>query len=175
MKIDIDKTKSISLAILNEISRFADEMVELITFDDIRRNLDYMEGDPRRISNNIRSLERNGYVKIDRKTNSVKLTNKGQIKLIEKSTNNVTDGKWRMLSYDIPEDSKNRREQFCRSIRRVGFKQVQRSLWACPFVRADEIDLITRELGLTKYVAYLLVEKTDILKHLETLFKSELS
>lgn len=174
MKIGKNKALSISLEILKEITKFAEEMVELITFDDIKRNMNYIEGDPRRISTNIRSLERNGYIKINRVNSSIELTNKGKIKLIEKSTNDVVDGKWRILSYDIPEDFKNKREQFCRSIRRVGFKQVQRSLWACPFVRADEVDLITKEMGLTKYVAYLLVEKTDIEKHLKILFKLEL-
>ena len=134
MKSDKDKIKSISLAILEEVSKFTDEMVELITFSDLKRNLYYMEGDPRRISNNIRRLERRGYIEIDRVSDSVKLTNKGQIKLIEKSDDNSIDGKWRMLSFDIPEKLRKKREQFRRSLKRISYKQVQKSLWASPFV-----------------------------------------
>jgi len=175
MKINKSKIKNITLKILEEISKFADEGVELITFSDLKRNLYYMEGDPRRSINNFKSLERRGYIKVEHKSNSIELTNKGKIKLIENSTKNLVDGKWRMLSFDIPENLNNKRVQLRRSIKRIGYKQVQKSLWGCPFVRADEIDLIIKELGLEKYVAYLLVEKTDIEVHLIRLFKKDLS
>jgi len=175
MQINKDKIKRISLAILEEIVKFADEGVELITFSDLKRNLYYMEGDPRRISNNIKSLERRGYIEIDQVSNSVKLTNKGQIKLIEKSTDNSVDGKWRMLSFDIPEKLRKKREQFRRSLKRISYKQVQKSLWASPFVKAEEVDLIIKELGIGEYVAFLLVEKTDIESYLKMLFSSEFS
>ncbi len=174
MKINIDKVKKISLEILKEISKFSDEMVELITFDDIKHNLYYMEGDPRRISVNIRSLEQRGFIQIDRNSNSVELTNKGKIKLLEDSNNKSIDGKWRMISFDIPENYKNKRNQLRRSIKRIGYKQVQKSLWACPFVRADEVNLIIKELQIDKYVAYLRVDKTDIKTHLKKLFKNDL-
>lgn len=176
MTIDIDKTKKIVVMILQEISKFLDEGVEFITFDDIRRNCQYMTGDPRRLSNNIRSLESHGYITINRGlNNSIQLTNKGKIKLIEESGNYNTDGKWRMLSFDIPEDLRKKRNQFRRSIKRIGYKQAQKSLWVSPFVKADEIDLIINEQNLGKYVAYLLVEKTDIDSYLKNLFKVELS
>ena len=175
MSIDIEKTKKITVAILREISKFVDEGVELITFNDVRRNLAYLPGDPRRVPNNIRSLERRGYIEINRVSNSIQLTNKGKIKLIEESADYSVDGKWRMLSFDIPEKLRSKRRQFRRAIKRIGYKQVQKSLWASPFVKADEIDLIIEELGIGKYVAYLLVEKTDIENHLKSLFKSELA
>jgi len=175
MKINIEKAKKISITILEELVKFADEGVELITMSDLRRNLNYVEGDPRRISNNIKSLERRGYIEISPISNSVRLTDKGQIRLIEKSTVETIDGKWRMLSFDIPEEFRNKRAQFRRSIKRIGFKQVQKSLWTCPFVKADKVDLIIKELELEKFVAYLLIEKTDIENHLKTLFRLELS
>lgn len=175
MKIDLNNTKKITIEILKEISNFLDEGVELITFNDIRRKCNYIQGDPRRVPNNIWSLERSGYIKINRISNSVVLTSKGKIKLIEEADDYSVDGKWRMLSFDIPEDFRKKRNQFRRSIKRIGYKQAQKSLWACPFVKADEIDLIIAEQGLEKYVAYLLVEKTDIDSYLKGLFKIELS
>jgi len=174
MSVNFEKTKEITVAILREISKFLDEGVELITFDDIKRKLDHIPGDPRRVPNNLWSLERRGYIKVDRASNSVKLTNKGKIKLVEESGSFEVDGKWRMLSFDIPEDLRNKRNQFRRSIKRIGYKQVQKSLWACPFAKADEIELIIKEMKLEKYTAYLLVEKTDIDSHLKTLFHAEL-
>lgn len=176
MTIDIEKTKKIAVAILLEISKCIDEGVELITFDDIRRNINYIPGDPRRLSSNIWSVERRGYIKINRNlNNSIQLTDKGKIKLIEESGNYAIDGKWRMLSFDIPEDLRKKRNQFRRSIKRIGYKQAQKSLWVSPFVKADEIDLIINELELEKYVAYLLVEKTDIDTYLQKLFRIELN
>lgn len=175
MTINIEKTKKIAVTILQEISKFLNEGVELITFDDVRRKCDYIPGDPRRVPNNIWSLERRGYIEINRVSNSVQLTNKGKIKLIEESGSYAIDGKWRMLSFDIPEDLRKKRNQFRRSIKRIGYKQAQKSLWASPFVKADEIELIISELKLGKYVAYLLVEKTDINNYLKSLFRLELN
>lgn len=175
MAIDFDKTKKIATIILTEISKFIEEGVELITFDDIKRSCSYIPGDPRRVANNLWSLEHGGYIEVNRKTNSVRLTNKGRIKLIEESGSYLTDGKWRMLSFDIPEDFRKKRNHFRRSIKRIGYKQAQKSLWVSPFVKADEIELIINEQKLGKYVAYLLVEKTDIGSYLKSLFKTELS
>jgi len=44
-------------------------------------------------------------------------------------------------------------------------------LWACPFARADKVELLISEYGLRKYIAFLLVEKSDIETHLLELFK----
>jgi len=174
MRTDQEKIKSITINILKGLSEFADEIIGPLTFSGLKRNLYYMEGDPRRLTNNIKSLERRGYLKINYKSDSVVLTNKGRIKLIESSTDNRIDGKWRMLSFDIPEQMSKKRDQLRRSIKRIGYRQVQKSLWACPFSRADQIDLIIKELELKQYTAYFLVERTDIEKHLKRLFRIKL-
>ncbi|MFA5157819.1 MAG: hypothetical protein WC451_01320 [Patescibacteria group bacterium] len=157
--------------ILIELSRFGDEVVYPLTLSGMRQNLYYKNF--KQFDNHIRSMERSGYISLNRKSNSVRLTNKGKIKIMEESDDTSIDGKWRMLSFDIPENIRVKRDQFRRSIKRVGYKQVQKSLWACPYVRADKIDLIIRELGIKEYVAYLRVDKTDIENHLESLFKKD--
>jgi len=166
MKINKVKIKKKTLQILEEIVKFTSEINELtepLTYSGLKRRCYYMEGDPKRYSKwyhtNLGSME---------------LSNKGRIKLLENSTEKVVDGKWRMLSWDIPEKYLAKRRQFCSSIRRIGYKQVQKSLWACPYIRADEISLITEELGLQKYVAYLRVDKTDIEDHLQKLFEKDI-
>lgn len=171
MAIDPSKIKSTTLIILEEFSKLLDEVIGPVTYSGLKRNLMYMEGDPRRLANNFKSLERRGYLKIDSQSDSIEFTTKGRIKLIENSTDNIADGKWRMLSFDIPEGMRKKRNQFRRSIKRIGYRQVQKSLWACPFARADKVDLIIEELDLKQYVAYLLVEKTDIDQDLARLFR----
>lgn len=125
-----------------------------------------------KFSDQLRKMEKAKLIVINENKRgfSISITNKGKIKCIEQNNDLVTDGKWRMLSFDIPEDYRNKRNQFRRSIKKVGFKQVQKSLWACPYVKADEIDLIIQELNIRKYVVYLIVEKTDSDQYLNKLF-----
>lgn len=122
-----------------------------------------------RYGDRIKDLEKRGYIKIT--SDSIEITKKGKIHHLEKSKNNKRDGKWRILSWDIPELMKLQRDQFRRSIKRIGYRQVQKSLWACPFVKADEVDLIIDEYGVRKYVAYFIMERSDIEDHLQKLFK----
>lgn len=178
MRSSQQKIISTTLAILKGIADILDESYELFSYEAYKRSVYYQEGDPRRHTkwyyNNLKSIEKRGYIKIDRESNSIELTAKGKIKLLEDSSEKISDGKWRMLSWDIPENLKIKRQQLCRSIRRIGYKQIQKSLWACPFAKADQVDLIINELGLNKYVAYLRVDKTDIEEHLTLKFKSDL-
>ena len=171
MRRSLKQIKNITLKFLEELYSFTDEFVAPITYSGLKRRLNYLSGDPRHFSNNIRSLERRGYVKIDYKSDSIILTRKGEIKLVENSSDEMIDGKWRMLSFDVPEQFAIKRDQFRRSIKRIGYRQIQKSLWGCPFARADKVELIIEELKLKDYVAYLLVEKTDIDQHLKNLFK----
>ncbi len=163
------------LQILGEIAELVDEGLYFISYEKLKRETTYLSGDPRRYRNNLQSLERSGYIKIDRKSNSVELTTKGRIKLLENSDDKRIDGKWRLLSWDIPENLKEKRNQFRRSIKRIGYKQVQKSLWTCPFIVADQIELIINELQITKYVAYIITNKTNINDHLKRLFIDELN
>ncbi len=123
-----------------------------------------------RFSDRLKDLEKRGFIEIN--NNSVSITKKGKIRHLEKSKNNSRDGKWRFLSFDIPEVLRIKRNYFRRSIKRIGYKQVQKSLWACPFVKADEVDLIIDEHNVRNYIAYFVVEKTDIEDHLQKLFKT---
>lgn len=168
------RTLTKALEILNTVAKAVDEGAYFISFEKLKRETYYLQGDPRRLSNNIYSIERSGYIKIDRKSKSVELTNKGRIKLLENSDDNKIDGKWRFLSWDIPEELRNKRQHFCASIKRLGYRQVQKSLWASPFIKSSEVYIIADELGIRKYVALIVSDSTDIENHLKKLFSKEL-
>lgn len=127
----------------------------------------------KRISERLHSLHKRGYINLkkNKKRISIKLTEKGRIKLLEHSNKNQIDGKWRMISFDIPEELRARRDRFRSAIKRIGFRQVQKSLWACPFVKADGIEKAIRYYQVKDYVAYLIVEKSDIDKYLKNIFE----
>lgn len=122
----------------------------------------------------LRQLEKSGYVEVKKDENknlSVRLTIKGKIKMLENIPDNTRDGRWRLLSFDIPEKERQKRDLFRAAIKRTGFKQVQKSLWACPYVKADKVELAISYYKVKKYVAYLIVEKSNIQTHLINLFK----
>lgn len=128
--------------------------------------------DSKELVDRIRILINRGYIEAKEESGrtSIRLTRKGKIKRLEKSSDQTVDGKWRFISFDIPEKLKGLRVALTRSLRRISFRPVQKSLWASPFVKSDEVDLIVKELGLEKYVAYFIIEKTDIKNHLKELF-----
>lgn len=91
----------------------------------------------------------------------IKLTKKGRqiLKLIQLSDIKLVkqkywDGVWHLVSYDIPEKYKKQRDDFRRRIIALGFKQIQDSLWVFPFECREEMAIITKTLGISKYVAY---------------------
>lgn len=167
------KNGSITLKILEEIVRISEGIIMMaVDRREFHKRL-WSDGySYSRFVQKLKKLEAENIVNIKETPSglSVELTSKGKIKLIENNQDSAVDGKWRMLSFDIPERYRNKRNQFRRSIKKLGFKQVQKSLWACPYVKADEVELIYKELMIDKYVAYLLVEKTDVDSFLSKIF-----
>ncbi|TSC94813.1 MAG: phenylacetic acid degradation operon negative regulatory protein [Candidatus Berkelbacteria bacterium Athens1014_28] len=164
----------ITLTLLQIVARTPEALIDAFLSGKSRKSIfDVPEFCSDRLFEYLRDLIERDYVNIVIRNGqkSIELTNKGKIKLLEDTTGNITDGKWRMLSFDIPEDMRNQRDQFRRSIKRIGFKQVQKSLWASPYVKADQVELIINEHNIRKYVAYLIVEKTDIDFFLQKLFE----
>ena len=130
------------------------------------------------ISNYIRRLINSGHIEAMEESGrkSIRLTRKGKIKRLEQSTDCGSDGRWRFISFDIPEDRKSLRIALTRSLRRIGYKPVQKSLWVCPFNKADEAGLLIEELGIGDFIANFQVDinNMDIKQHLLELFDDEL-
>jgi DNA-binding transcriptional regulator PaaX len=70
------------------------------------------------------------------------------------------DKKWRMVFYDIPEESKVGRNSLTRKLHSIGFHQLQRSVFIHPFDSREVIEKIASTYYLDKYVSY--VEATYI-------------
>jgi len=170
-----EKIVDITTTILEVLARFS-----MVGFDAMTRkkefyNQIYRYGfDRTHISNRVRFLINSGHIEAYEESGqkSIRLTQKGNLKRIEQNQNTDSDGRWRIISFDIPEDKKLLRVALTRSLRRIGYKPIQKSLWICPFNKADEIDLLISELGINDFVANFRVEKnqTDIKQHLLDLF-----
>lgn len=78
------------------------------------------------------------------------------------------DGVWRIICYDVPEQKKKQREYFRGKLVEFGFKFIQKSLWVYPYECKEEIAIISQNLGIAPFVAYL---NTDYLPQQERLLR----
>ena len=118
---------------------------------------------------------------IDKKYNSdgscsIVLTEKGKIKTLRykfsemKIKNDIWDGKWRMVIFDIPEKIRRGRNALRWKIKELGFHELQKSVFIFPYECKDEIEFIVEYFGLKKYVRYGILNFIDNDIHLRKIF-----
>ena len=125
------------------------------------------------VSKMIYQLKRNGYIEIDDTTGrSIKLTDKAKIKIVEQVVEKTSvDRRNRFVSFDIPEPLHANRDQFRRVIKRMGFRQIQQSLWVIDKNVGELVEIAAKEYGIEEYVAYIVAEKTNIDAHIQNALK----
>jgi|SRR3989344_9096789 len=69
------------------------------------------------------------------------------------------DGKWRLLTFDVPEDQYARRDIFRRKLKELGFFHFQRSVFIIPHPCAKEINMITEYLRISPNVHLLTADR----------------
>ena len=89
------------------------------------------------------------------------LTTKGKSRLsaLEFETIEQTgawDNTWRIVIYDIPEEDRAARDAIRRLIKKLGFIQLQQSVWAHPFPCLDQFQQIRDTYGVSNHI--LLIE-----------------
>ncbi|MBI2439270.1 MAG: hypothetical protein HYV45_01560 [Candidatus Moranbacteria bacterium] len=125
-----------------------------------------------KISASFEYLKKKQFIKIIKEKNGkvqVKLTNKGKSRLTEYSLDMLEirkpkqwDGKWRIFMFDIPAHPKiyhSAREALRSKIKKLGFYQIQKSVWIYPYECEDEILFIAEMFKVQKYIEILTVEK----------------
>lgn len=80
------------------------------------------------------------------------------------------DGKWRVMIFDIPERLKKIRDQLTSLMRQAGFVRLQDSVWVYPYDCEDVLAVLKTDLGVGKYVLYLIVDELENDKHLRSEF-----
>ena len=126
----------------------------------------------KQLSNAFANLKRQKLVEIIKEKDGkmhVKLTNKGKKRMVEFSIDTLKikkpkkwDGKWRVLMFDIPTKPKiynQAREALRSKIKELGFFQMQKSVWVCPFECEDELLFVAELYHVEKYIEVLTVEK----------------
>ena len=170
-KIIKSKVKTITLEILESIFDAVEDIAEIsLTRKGVYRVL--YNTRRQRLWNNssigrwIDTLKRQGYLtekKSQTNDNSIVFTNKGKMKLLEKISNRITkDHKYRFLSFDVPEYRRSDRNKFRKSIKRLGFVQIQQSLWVIDKDVSDIVEMLAYEFSVERYIAYIISERSDI-------------
>lgn len=105
----------------------------------------------------------------------IKLTKRGrellglvQIEEIQILPQDEWDRIWHIVCYDIPEFKKKEREYLRLKLIELDFKFIQKSLWVYPYECKEEIAIISQNLGISPFVAYL---NTDYLPNQEKLIR----
>ncbi|MEI8143322.1 MAG: hypothetical protein WCG48_01740 [Candidatus Berkelbacteria bacterium] len=113
-------------------------------------------------SRKVSNLTRHGYLEKDANhPDSFRFTNKAKLKIIEKLVPRK-DGVHRFISFDIPEAMSTKRNQFRKTIKRLGFRQIQQSLWVIDHDVSELIELAAREYGVENYIIYIVSSTSDI-------------
>ena len=68
---------------------------------------------------------------------------------------NKWDGKWRLVTFDIPEKKKKVREAFRYHLVRLGFKELHKSVFVIPYVCHGEIEYLTEFYNARRFVRYI--------------------
>ena len=65
------------------------------------------------------------------------------------------DGKWRVVIFDIPEKRKGARDALRWELKKLGFVELQRSVWVFPYECRDQIDFIVEMFEIREHVYFL--------------------
>lgn len=71
---------------------------------------------------------------------------------------NKWDKKWRLVIYDIPEEDRSTRDLIRNQLNKIGFVQVQKSVFVYPFECTTEIDLICQRYGERNNIKFMIAE-----------------
>lgn len=114
---------------------------------------------PRTIYKAISRLEQNGLLKKFNKENKthLRLTEKGRKILNEHRVSDRKplpswDHKWRIITFDIPEEKKQLRQMLRCFLISIGFGKVQRSVWISPHDLQKTVQKYADKLNLSEYI-----------------------
>ena len=80
------------------------------------------------------------------------------------------DQKWRIVTFDIPEKFKKARDALSRTLKRMGFYQLQKSVFIHPFECNNEINFVIEFFGLRRFVRIIIAERIDNEVELKKIF-----
>lgn len=125
---------------------------------------------PSYLQRTLKRLERQKEVEVAEENGQqiIRLTRNGKRKILKYSLDSVTigkpkrwDGKWRLVLYDIPSGSRKISELIRETLKRLGFYQIQESVYILPYPCFNQIEFLRQYYGLGNKVQYMIVEDIE--------------
>jgi hypothetical protein len=123
----------------------------------------------KRFSQIIKNLKNKGYLNVKDVKNrkAILITSRGIKKLFEvglktNGRNKRPDKKWQMVLFDIPEVSRKSRDLFRKQLKYLGYQNLQKSIWVCPYDVLKITQKLIKNYKLDRFVRLLLVEEIKI-------------
>ena len=69
------------------------------------------------------------------------------------------DKHFRVIVFDIPENRREARNTFRKKLKNLGFYQLQKSVFVCPYECKEEVDFLRHELDIARFVNYILAKE----------------
>jgi len=137
-----------------------DEGSAFLSYSELRKRIWNNRRLPSSLSKAIYNIKRSGYLEVVEKDNQkvVRITKKGRFKLWNPVINKEWDGRWRLVAFDIPEDNRKKRKSLRLALKALGFIQMQKSLWICPYDVSMEIEKVLDMLDIEQYVDYFIAD-----------------
>lgn len=129
------------------------------------------------LNQKAQKLIKDGLLKINVENGKqfISLTEKGERQLlyykVTEKKKQKWDSKWRVVIFDVWENTRVKRNLLRTEIKDFGFIQLQRSVWIYPYECAEFIELLKTDLSFGKNIRYMIVDKLDHDEKLRKYFK----
>ena len=124
----------------------------------------------RRISDTGALLARQGYISVgvldSEKVYKITLKGKDRLKAHQVAEDAFTiperwDGRWYLITFDVPEAKKVMRNQLILTLKRHGFVNYAKGLWLCPYNPAKLVASLRKQLGLKSEIKLIIAQTID--------------
>jgi len=130
------------------------------------------------VDKSLNKIVKDRFVRVVKENDAttLRITEKGKVRLINFDIDTLTikttrwDGKWRFVIFDIPEKKRIARDVLRQKLKDIGFVQIQKSVWACPYECETEIAFISSVYEVERYVNYIIAAKIDHEEYLKNMF-----
>lgn len=163
------KFKNITLSVIDLFLGIPESIINSFDRGEFYRTLQGNQTDQYLTCSNIAkiiaNLKRSNYISIEKSSHgeSIVFTNKAKLVIVDRLANKISSGQeFCLVSFDIPEKLKNNRDRFRRTIKRMGFCQIQKSLWVINKRIGDLVELAAIEYKVNDYVVYFISSESNI-------------
>lgn len=131
---------------------------------------DWKKYNPFYLRRAIKRLQKEKLVEITEENEQqvVKLTQRGKRRILKYSLDELEikipkswDGKWRIVIYDVKTNKHNLRSSFRETLKRIGFIQLQESVFIIPYPCDEEIAFLREYYGVGDEVIYIIAHKLE--------------